>query len=235
MLKTVIETTDGLDEAVAKLYTEADGKFVLAIEGVDAHPDVANLKSAYERVKTDRELIKTERDALKSQVKTLPDDFDPEKWEKAKEGKADEAALISLRNELEAERDEWKGKAEQATEKARKNALDRDLTDALTEAGVTNPSFAKAARTMLADGVKIAEDGKPIIETDMGPMGLVEHVKRWAAGEGKDFVTAPKGGGGKGGDGSGANQKWSEMTSEAKTELYRSDPQAYERIRDAGQ
>ena len=40
-LKTVIETTDGLDEAIAALYTETDGKFVLQIEGVDDHPEVA--------------------------------------------------------------------------------------------------------------------------------------------------------------------------------------------------
>lgn len=199
-LKTVLETTDGLEEALIPLYTETDGKFVLNIEGVDAHPDVANLKSAYERVKADRETIKTDRDTLKGQVANLPDDFDPAKWEKLKDGKPDEAALVSLRQELEADRDEWKTKAEKATETARKNALDRDLTDALNDAGVTNPAFAKAARNMLASDVQINDDGKPFVDTDMGPLGLGEHVKRWAARDGKDFVTAPKGGGGKGGE-----------------------------------
>ena len=203
MLKTVIETTEGLDEAIIPLYAEKDGKFVLQIEGVDAHPDVANLKSAYERVKADRDTIRGERDTYKAAAGNLPDDFDLEKWEKLKDGKPDEAALVKLRQDLEAERDEWKGKFEAASETARKNALDRDLTDALTEAGVTNPSFAKAARTMLSDGVKIDETGKPYVETDMGPLALTEHVKRWAAGDGKDFVTPPQGGGGKGGGGGG--------------------------------
>lgn len=203
MLKTVIETTDGLDEAIASLYAEHDGKFILQIEGVDAHPDVANLKSAYERVKADRETVKTERDALKAKAASLPEDFDPEKWAKFKDGKPDEAALVQLRKELEAERDDWRNKFEAASETARKNALDRDLTDALTAAGVTNPSYAKAARTMLSSEVKIGDDGKPYVETDMGPLGLADHVKRWTAGEGKDFVTAPKGGGSKGGDGGG--------------------------------
>ena len=68
MLKTVIESTEGLDEALVPLYAEKDGKFVLQIEGVDAHPDVANLKSAYERVKEDRETIRTERDTLKAKA-----------------------------------------------------------------------------------------------------------------------------------------------------------------------
>lgn len=204
MLKTVIETTDGLDEAIANLYTESDGKFILQIEGVDAHPDVANLKSAYERVKADRETIKGERDALKAKTTDLPEDFDPEKWEKLKDGKPDEAALIKLRETLEGERDEWKGKYEAATETARKNAIDRDLTGALTEAGITEPTFIKAARGLLADSVKVGEDGSPLVETDMGPLPLTEHVKRWAASEGKAFVDPGKGGGAKGGEGGGS-------------------------------
>lgn len=202
-LKTVIESTDGLDEAIAALYTETDGKFILQIEGVDSHPDVANLKTAYEAVKADRDTVRADRDKFKQKAESLPEDFDAEKWAKAKEGKPDEAALIALRQELEGERDTYKTKFEQAQETARKNALDRDLGDALTEAGVTNPSFAKAARTMLSSGVQIGDDGKPFVETDMGPLALGEHVKRWVAGEGKDFVTAPKGGGGKGGEGGG--------------------------------
>jgi len=220
MLKTVIESTEGLDEALVPLYAEKDGKFVLQIEGVDAHPDVANLKSAYERVKEDRETIRTERDTLKAKAANLPADFDPEKWDKLKDGKPDEAALVQLRQDLEAERDEWKGKFEKASETARKNALDRDLTDALTEAGVTNPSYAKAARKMLSDDVKIGEDGNPIVETDMGPMALSEHVKRWAAGDGKDFVTPPQGGGGKGGSG-GGTKPLSEMGDAERLELAR--------------
>ncbi len=219
-LQTVIESTEGLDEALLPLYAEQNGKFVLQVEGVDAHPDVQNLKSAYERVKTDRDTIRTERDTLKANAANLPDDFDAEKWAKLKDGKPDEAALVKLRQDLEAERDDWKGKFEQMSETARKNALDRDLGDALTEAGVTNPSFAKAARTMLSDGVKIGDDGKPFVETDMGPIALADHVKRWASGEGKDFVTPPQGGGGKGGNG-GGTKPLSEMGDAERFELAR--------------
>lgn len=201
MLKTVVDTLDGLDEAMQSLYAEADGKFILQLDGVDAHPDVANLKSAYERVKADKATTAQERDALKARVSAIPDDFDAEKWAKLKDGKPDEAALIKLRQTLEAERDEWKGKAEAADARALKSALDRDLTDALTGAGVTNPMFAKAARGMLSPSVKVGDDGASYVETDMGPVGLSDHVRRWAAGEGKDFVTQPAGGGAKGGKG----------------------------------
>ena len=202
-LSTVIETTEGLNEALIPYYTEKDGKFHLQIDGIREHPDVLNLKVAYEREKEDAKTLKAERDTLKSQTKALPDDFDPEKWEKLKDGKPDEAALVALRQELEGEISELQGKLTASQEASRRNALDRDLTDALTANGVTNPTFAKAARTMLADSVKVGEDGKPFVETDMGPMALGEHVKRWTSGDGKDFVDPGTGGGGKGGEGGG--------------------------------
>lgn len=234
-LKTVLETLDGVDDAIAPFYAETDGKFILQIEGVDSHPDVANLKSAYERTKADRDTARTERDAAKALAKDFPDDFSLEKWNSLKDGKPDEAALIQLRETLEGERDAWKTKAEAADQRAVKNALDRDLTDALTENGVTNPTFAKAARTMLSPDVKINDDGVAIVDTDMGPLPLSEHVKRWAAAEGKDFVTPPSGGGGRGGKDTGAgSQKWSEMTSGEKTRLHQTDPEAYNRIKAAG-
>lgn len=205
-LKTVLETLEGVEDAIKALYAEANGKFILQIEGVDMHPDVANLKSAYERVKADKSALSEERDALKAKVAGVPDDFDPEKWSKVKDGKADEAALIKVRKEIEAERDQWKGKYESLSETTRKTAIERDLTDALNAAGVNNPSFVSAARAMLSSAVKVGDDGKPFVETDMGPLGLTDHVKRWAAADGKDFVTPPSGGGAKGGrDGKGGS------------------------------
>lgn len=233
MLKTVIETTQGLNEALIPFYAERDGKYYLQIEGVREHPDVLNLVNAYESVKADREKVRAERDQFKALSENLPDDFDAEKWAKLKDGKADEAALIKLRQQLEAERDDWKGKYSNAMETARKNAVERDLSDALATAGVTNPTFAKAARTMLADSVKVGEDGKPFVETDMGPMGLTDHVKRWAAGEGKDFVDPGKGGGAKGGSGGGApvtKETFAAMGDKERVELFRTDPETFKRL-----
>ena len=197
MLKTVIETTEGLNEALVPFYKEQDGKFHLQIEGVREHPDVLNLVNAYERVKADREAVKADRDKLKALADDIPEDFDADKWAKLKDGKADEAAQIQLRQEYEAKIEDLQGQLTATQEKALKNALDRDLTDALSEAGVTNPDYATSAST------RQSEDGSPYVETDMGPLRRGEHVKRGAAGDGKDFVTAPKGGGGKGGEGGG--------------------------------
>ena len=234
MLKTVLESLDGLDEALKAHYAEKDGAYVLQVEGVDAHPDVANLKSAYERTKADRDAARAERDEWKAKAGSIPDDFDPEKWEKLKDGKADEAALVQLRQDMEAKIAEWQGKAEAAEKKAVQHAIDRDLTDALTAAGVTKPAFAKAARNMLAPLVKMGDDGAPVVETDMGPMAPAEYVKRWAADEGRDFVTLPSGGGASGGKGEGTGKKWSDMTSAEKVRLHRENPEEYARVKQSG-
>jgi len=50
-LKTILETLEGVDDALQSFYVENDGKYVLQVEGVDEHPDVANLRNAYQRTK----------------------------------------------------------------------------------------------------------------------------------------------------------------------------------------
>lgn len=216
-IQTVLATLDGVDDALKPLYTQDGDRFVLQLQGVNDHPDVRNLSAAYERVKQDRDAIRQERDTFKTRADAVPDDFSAEAWAKAKEGKADQAQLVQLRQTLERERDEWKAKAETAEATALRNALDRDLTDALNASGVTNPTFAKAARLMLSEGVKM-QDGRPVVETDMGPLPLADHVKRWAASEGKAFVTPPSGGGARGGE-TGGDKPLSEMTGKERLQL----------------
>lgn len=194
MLKTVVETLDGLDEAVKSLYAEAGGKFVLQVEGIDAHPDVANLKSAYERTKADKAALKAEADKAKADLAAAMKD------------KPDEAAVLKLRQELEAERDQWRTKAETLQGNLTAATRDRQLAEALQAAHVTEPAFVKAATAMLAGAVKMDGD-KAIVETDMGPLAVADHVKRWVASEGKAFVTPPAGGGAKGNPGGQAAAK----------------------------
>lgn len=216
-IKTVLTTLDGVDDALKALYAQDGDKFVLQVEGINDHPEVIVLKNAYERTKQDRDAIRQERDTYKVKADGVPEDFSPEAWAKAKEGKADQAQLVQLRQTLERERDEWKSKAEAAEANALRNALDRDLTDALNAAGITNPTFARAARKMLSEDVKM-QDGRPVVETDMGPLPLADHVKRWAASEGKAFVTPPSGGGARGGE-TGGDKPLSEMTGKERLQL----------------
>ncbi|MAH32265.1 MAG: hypothetical protein CMG78_09545 [Marinobacter sp.] len=233
MLKTVIDTTTGLNEALIPFYAERDGKYYLQIEGVREHPDVLNLVNAYESVKADREKVRAERDQYKARSESLPDDFDPEKWSKLKDGKADEAAVIKVRQQLEAERDDWKGKYESAIETARKNAIERDLVQQLTAAGVTDEGLMAGAIAVLSRHVAIGEDGVPHFETDMGPKAIDAYVREWAAGKGKGYVDPGRGGGAKGGNGGGApvtKETFATMGDKERIELFRTDPETFKRL-----
>lgn len=193
MLKAVLETLEGVDDAVKSYYTEADGKFVLAVEGVDDHPDVANLRNAYTRTKEDREKAKGEAAALKAQIAELQ--------KSAPDTAATQAKLAQLQEQLDAksaEAGEWQGKYVSVTR-------DRTLQEALQAAGIVNPTFVKAATTMLASQVKLGDDGTAYVETSMGPKVLTDYVKAWASGEGKDFVSPPQGGGASGSKGGGGS------------------------------
>ena len=191
MLKTVIETTDGLDEAIAALYTEHEGKFVLQIEGVDEHPEVASLRNAYARTKEDREKAKADAAKLKAQIAEL---------EKSAPDTAATQAKLTAREEklaeAESKANEWQGKYTGVTR-------DQSLQGALQQAGISEPAFLKAATAMLAGEVKLADDGTAYVESSMGPKMLGDYVKQWAAGEGAAFVTKPQGTGVKSGEGNG--------------------------------
>jgi len=187
-LKAVIESTDGLDEAIAAFYTETDGKFVLAIDGVDDHPEVANLRNAYARTKEDRERTKSEAATLKAKIAEL------EKG--APDTAATQAKLNALQEELAAKQAEiadWHGKYMGITR-------DQSLQQALQAAGVNEPAFVKAATAMLSGNVKLGDDGTAYVESQMGPKVLGDYVKQWAAGEGAAFVSKPQGAGARGGD-----------------------------------
>jgi hypothetical protein len=88
-LKTILETLEGVDDALQSYYVENDGKYVLQVEGVDEHPDVANLRNAYQRTKADREQAKTEIKTLSQQLAEM------------QQNRPDEAQLVAMRQELE--------------------------------------------------------------------------------------------------------------------------------------
>ena len=127
------------------------------------------------------------------------------KLKKAQQGQQIDPADLAA---VEAERDEWKGKATAAEKAAKKAAADLDaaikardeisnaytgslkeaaLTDALTKAGVTNPVHLKAAKALLAGAVEVAEEnGARVIKA--GDKALGDFITEWAGGEeGKHF------------------------------------------------
>lgn len=193
-LKAVLENLEGVDDALKPLYAETEAGFALQIEGLDAHPELAPLKNAYERTKADK------AEAAK-RAKELSD-----KIAELEKGKPDEAALLQLRQDLEAERDRYRGEVETLRGQLTGVTRDRAIIEALASAGVTDATAQKLAARYLSDAVKVDGD-KIVVDTDMGPIPVADHVKRWAAGEGKIFVAPPSGAGAKGNSGNAAGAK----------------------------
>lgn len=197
-IKSTLTTLDGLDEALHGLYAERDGVFVLDVEGIDQHPELAPLKNAYERQKADNATLRQERDAARNDLTN------------ATKGKPDEAALLAERQSYETRITELTGKLDEANGKLTGMTRDSALKAALTEAGITNPAFLKAATLLHRDQIKMDGD-TATVDGPMGPKPLGDFIKGWAAGdEGKAFVAQPTGGGAKGGK-DGGQKALSEM------------------------
>lgn len=190
-IKALLETLDGVDDALKPFYEERDGKFALAVEGIDDHPEIASLRNAYARTKDEREKIKSDATKLKEEIAELR--------KGAPDTAATQAKLNQLQEQLEAvqkEAGEYKSRYIGVTR-------DQALASALQSAGITEPTFLKASQAMLSGMVKIGDDGTTYAETGMGPKVLADFVKSWAASEGKAFVSPPAGGGAKGKEGAG--------------------------------
>ncbi len=220
-LKTTIENLDDVPEEIRSLYTESEDGFVLDIEGIDAHPDVVHLKTAYtaeknKRTKQGKEL-KTARDALtaaEALVEDFPEDFNLEVWVAAKEGKGNDAALSvlrdkmgELRTKLEGDIKELKDENSGLKQSGERAVVERRLDDLISASGVTVPAYKRAVRAELLDRITIDEGGKPIVESDeLGPMPIADYLKRYLAADGKDFVKPASGGGGPGNEGGGSGK-----------------------------
>lgn len=214
-LKAIIDSLDSFEEQYRTLYEEKDGKYVLAVEGLEAHPGAAALKSALDRVRTEKRTISEKLATAESRLDGLPDDFDASENERLKtaaEGKeppAMDERLERQRTELEkkhgAERAKLEGRIAKLDGTLRKTLVDDGLTKALIDAGVSK-DFLPAAKALLKErgAVKlIEEDDEFQVLADNGiddRMPLAKFVTDWAADEGKHFVAKPTGGDAKGGD-----------------------------------
>lgn len=219
-LKAILDNLDDAPESERGYYVEKNGKFVLDLVNVESHPNVLALQNAHNRTKESNKKLSDELKALKDKIAGLPDDFDPEEFTRIKakleEYEADPtkkpdkatADLTAARTMLEQKianmekkhANEIKAKDEIIAKKhafITRLLVDDGLTKSLLEAGV-KPSFMKAAKAMLREGVEVSEDDgeyEAVVQTDMGPVSIDKFVSDWASSdEGKEFIPAPKGG-----------------------------------------
>lgn len=220
-LKAKLETLDDLDETTKALYVERDGEYFLDVEDPDQLPDVSGLKNAYQAEKTKRQ----EQGQKLAETQAKLDELEAKP--KDDRTKADDKEILKLRETLEAERDEWKTKASDLEKQVYTLSVENQLDAAIREAGISEPAFQKAAKRLLSDGVKLA-DGKPVVDTDMGPLPLAEYVARWASSEGAAFVSKPSGGGAGGGkSGAASTKKPEDMDIQERRDLLTNDPEAF--------
>ncbi|MGU3496359.1 hypothetical protein ACLBXM_20145 [Xanthobacteraceae bacterium A53D] len=206
-IKSILDSLDDAPEALRGEYKQIDGKFVLDVEGIDAHPTVVNLKSAHERQKAANKTLTTDLAAAKGRLDGLPDDFDADAYEVLKglaEGKdapKTDEQVARVREQLERKHQTEIGKREDRIKalegQINKAVIDDGLGRALDEAGI-DPKFKVAAKAVLKEKgiIKLSEDDgafSAVVETDMGPMPLGKFVGDWASGdEGKIYVAPPK-------------------------------------------
>lgn len=224
-LKSILESLDEVLEALRSEYkatTMPTGEgstkqvFVLDIEGIDAHPAVANLKSAHERQKQSNKALQTDLAAAKGRLEGLPDEFDADAYEalvQQAEGKAPpktDEQVAQVRAQLEKKHNTELAKKDERinalTGAVTKATIDDGLSKALDEAGIDAALKPGAMALLKSKGaVKLVEeDGqfKAQVETDMGPMPLAGYVKDWSGSdEGKIYVKKPTGGDAPGGNG----------------------------------
>lgn len=218
-LKITVPNLDDVQDALKPFYTETEGGFFLQVEGVDDHPDVKNLKSAYTSEKAKRSEYSGKVTELSAKLADLENKPAP--------SAKDDAEMIRLRASIEAERDDYKAKYEASEQRVYGLTVDTQLDGFIREVGISEPAFQKAAKRLLSERVKLVND-TPIVETDMGPVPLSEHVRRWAAGEGKAFVAKPSGGGAKGSGGAGgkviAATELEKMSPTEKAAYFKANP-----------
>lgn len=200
-LKSVLDTLDGLDEAIAALYSQKGDVYVLNIEQIDAHPDVTGLKNSLAAARAEKKTLENKVSELNDKFGSLPDDFSIDEYNRLKDGGsgnidqrlADQRARLTAEKDtavkkLETERDAYKSRVE-------KLASENAVNAALAEANIA-PHMQKAVRAMFQSQIKVEYEGDDAIVT-IENLPVVDKVKSWAGtDEGKYFVAAPSNGGG---------------------------------------
>ena len=208
-LKAILDTLDGLDEALKGFYTEKDGKFFLQVDGYDPG-EVEVLRSTMRRAKDEKKAAERELADLKEKYAGLPDDFSVDDYNATldKNGGKIDQRLAEQRERLTKQYDtkltEANIKLEAATKRADRLYIDNAMMGAMAEAGFTLPQAQKAIKSMFRDQVKVEYEGDDVIVT-IENMTVLDKLKAYAqSDEGKFFVSAPNNGGGGSGGGQGS-------------------------------
>jgi len=178
-LKAILETLDGIPEALHEYYTLSDGKYILDAE-IDSHPAVKGLKNSLTNAREERRVAKELADKFKG--------MDPEKYSamEAHERQIQEGKLIAegkveellelrtkaLRESMAAETTTHKSNAEKLQTQLDKLVIDNAVQTAAAKHGVKKGAIEDVlfrARSVFKahDGQAIAYQGEnPVYAKD---------------------------------------------------------------------
>jgi len=230
-LKMILDTLDGLDDAVAAMYRRDGDKFVIDVstDQLKQHPSNAGLISALDREREDRRRAVEDATSMAARFK----DIDPEKAMEAlskvqaledgkmiDEGKIDElveSKIARMRTDFEAQ---LAAKDAAVTEHATSNEnLNKELADIKIYDAVKDAALSKGARPEAitdirnrAEGIWQLRDGKPVAmngdDTVFGKSGEVLSINEWVetlSTEASYLFQPNAGGGAGGGESQGSN------------------------------
>lgn len=156
-----IETLEGLDEGVAALYVEKDGKHVLDVEGVESAESVAGLKTA---------LQKERENAASWKKYGTPADIDAQIAALTEKAKGSGKGADDAQAKLDALDSEYK--AQIAERDARLQSMMKARTDADLKAELAKVGVVPEGLDMMAQfastRVQFNDDGTPKVLTKDG-------------------------------------------------------------------
>jgi hypothetical protein len=232
-LKYQLDSLEGLEPAVAAMYEEKDGKFVLKVEGIPQPEDTTGLRNKVE------ELLREKKD------------------EKARREQAEEAARIAA-EEAARKNGDTEALDRSWNEKYTKALGEKDQTLTALQAQVhaltVGATAARLAGELAVQGSSAVlqrlieprlsmemRDGKPVVvvlDNDGRPTALTpDELKNEII---SDAALAPlvagskaTGGGAAGSKGGGAAKTWDQLSGMERVELRRTNPAEHARLKAA--
>lgn len=225
-LKVILnaEEFEALSEGVKGEYVEAqvNGKplYVLQLDGVENHPNVATLRTTYNKVNEEKKRLTQELTEAKATLANFPEDFDPDNYERMRqeeearlndpEGKdvqkrIDQAVQARL-NQAEAKYLREKKQIEAKVTELEKGIKDKDsfihrllvrdgLRAAIVGAGVKK-GLVDAAIAMHEPNVVVVEESgeyRARMKDEHGGEEVTAFISTWAQSDNaKDFIEPAK-------------------------------------------
>ena len=230
--KAILESLDGVDEAIAGNYTEKDGKFYLDIEGLDEHPGVGALKRAKNHEKELRQAAEGKLKEAEDKVTDLEGTIEGIRKGAIPKGDVD-ALESSYKKKLEDARNEGEQKLTNLRNLVDKKLLDSEALAMATEISTVPSLLVPHVRSRLqveeADGeltIRVLDvEGKP------SAASLADLRKELLSNNSFAPIligSKASGSGANGGSGGGgASKTFSQMNEKERTEFHKRDPEGF--------